>query len=135
MLYSKYHYKFKVEKDLNLKLPISMPDFEHEYCSVKDGVVYVKKGYAWDGASGPVFNTKNTLVASLVHDVLYQAQRLNLIEHNSTNRKNADENFYELLKYFGVNPVRCKIWYLAVRFFGKKSTTKIQDNDKLLSTN
>ena len=78
---------------------------------------------------------KNTLVASLVHDVLYQAQRLNLIEHNSTNRKNADENFYELLKYFGVNPVRCKIWYLAVRFFGKKSTTKIQDNDKLLSTN
>ena len=135
MLYSKYHYKFKVEKDLNLKLPVSMPDFEHEYCSVKDGVVYVKKGYAWDGASGPVFNTKNTLVASLVHDVLYQAQRLNLIEHNSTNRKNADENFYELLKYFGVNPVRCKIWYLAVRFFGKKSTTKTQDNDKLLSTN
>ena len=135
MLYSKYHYKFKVEKDLNLKLPVSMPDFEHEYCSVKDGVVYVKKGYAWDGASGPVFNTKNTLVASLVHDVLYQAQRLNLIEHNSTNRKNADENFYELLKYFGVNSVRCKIWYLAVRFFGKKSTTKIQDNDKLLSTN
>ena len=135
MLYSKYHYKFKVEKDLNLKLPVSMPDFEHEYCSVKDGVVYVKKGYAWDGASGPVFNTKNTLVASLVHDVLYQAQRLNLIEHNSTNRKNADENFYELLKYYGVNLIRCKIWYLAVRFFGKKSTTKIQDNDKLLSTN
>ena len=135
MLYSKYHYKFKVEKDLNLKLPVSMPDFEHEYCSVKNGVVYVKKGYAWDGASGPVFNTKNTLVASLVHDVLYQAQRLNLIEHNSTNRKNADKNFYELLKYFGVNPISCKIWYLAVRFFGKKSTTKIQDNDKLLSTN
>ena len=135
MLYSKYHYKFKAEKDLNLKLPVSMPDFEHEYCSVKDGVVYVKKGYAWDGASGPVFNTKNTLVASLVHDVLYQAQRLNLIEHNSTNRKNADENYYELLKYFAVNPVKWKIWYLAVRFFGKKSTTKIQDNDKLLSTN
>ena len=135
MLYSKYHYKFKVEKDLNLKLPVSMPDFEHEYCAVKDGIIYVKKGYAWDGASGPVFNTKNTLVASLVHDVLYQAQRLNLIEHNSTNRKNADENFYELLKYYRVNSIRCKIWYLAVRFLGKKSTTKIQDNDKLLSTN
>ena len=135
MKYSKYHYKFKVEKDVYLKLPVSMPDFEHDYCAVKNGTIFVNKGYAWDGASGPVFNTKNTLVASLVHDALYQAQRLNLIEHNSTNRKNADENFYELLKYFGVNPIRCKIWYLAVRFFGKKSTTKIQNNDKILSTN
>ena len=135
MKYSKYHYKFKVEEDVYLKLPVSMPDFEHDYCAVKNGTIFVNKGYAWDGASGPVFNTKNTLVASLVHDALYQAQRLNLIEHNSTNRKNADENFYELLKYFGVNPIRCKIWYLAVRFFGKKSTTKIQNNDKILSTN
>lgn len=135
MLYSKYHYKFKVEEDLTLRLPVSMPDFEHDYCMVKNNIIYIKKGYAWDGASGPVFNTKNTLVASLVHDVLYQAQRLKLIEPSSINRKNADKNFFELLKYFGVNPIRRKIWYLAVRFFGKKSTTKIQDNDKLLSTN
>ena len=135
MFYSKYHYKFKVEEDVYFKLPVYMPDFEHDYCAVKNGTIFVNKGYAWDGASGPVFNTKNTLVASLVHDVLYQAQRLNLIEHNSTNRKNADENFYELLKYHGVNPIRCKIWYLAVRFFGKKSTAKLQNNDKLLNTN
>lgn len=135
MFYSKYNYKFKVEEDVYFKLPVSMPDFEHDYCAVKNGTIFVNKGYAWDGASGPVFNTKNTLVASLVHDVLYQAQRLNLIERNSTNRKNADENFYELLKYYGVNPIRCKIWYLAVRFFGKKSTTKLQNNDKLLNTN
>lgn|SRR5574344_478277 len=135
MFYSKYNYKFKVEEDVYFKLPVSMPDFEHDYCAVKNGTIFVNKGYAWDGASGPVFNTKNTLVASLVHDVLYQAQRLNLIERNSTNRKNADENFYELLKYYGVNPIRCKIWYLAVRFFGKKLTTKLQNNDKLLNTN
>ena len=135
MKYSKYKYKFKVEENFSIELPFKIPDFEHEYASSKDGILSVKRGYAWDGASGPIINTRDTLVASLVHDVLYQAMRLNLIKSSKENRQIADKNFFEILKMNGVNSVRRKVWYLAVRLFGKKSTIKIQENDKVKDTN
>lgn len=135
MKYTKYKYKFKVEENFSIELPYKIPDFEHLYASSKDSILEIKKGYAWDGASGPVINTQNTLIASLVHDVLYQAMRLNLIKPNKVNRKIADKNFFEILKMNGVNSVRRTVWYLAVRLFGKKSTVKIQDNDKIKDTN
>lgn len=131
MKYSKYNYKFKVEENFSIELPFKTSDFEHDYAESKDGVLTIKKGYAWDGASGPVINTQNTLIASLVHDVLYQAMRLNLIKSNRENKKIADKNFFEILKMFGVNSVRRKVWYLAVKLFGKKSTKKLQENDKI----
>ena len=134
MKYSKYKYKFKVEENFSIELPIKIPDFEHPYASSKEGVLSIKRGYAWDGASGPIINTQDTLVASLVHDVLYQAMRLNLIKSNSENKRIADKNFFEILKMHGVNSIRRKVWYFAVRLFGKKSTKILQDNDKIKET-
>ena len=134
MKYSKYKYKFKVEENFSIELPFKIPDFVHPYASLKDGILSVKRGYAWDGASGPIINTQDTLVASLVHDVLYQAMRLNLIKSSKENRQFADKNFFEILKIHGVNSIRRKVWYFAVRLFGKKSTIKIQDNDKIKET-
>lgn len=134
MKYSKYKYKFKVEENFSIELPFKIPDFVHPYASLKDGILSVKRGYAWDGASGPVINTRDTLVASLVHDVLYQAMRLNLIKSSEENKKIADKNFFEILKMNGVNSIRSKVWYLAVKLFGKKSTKSIQDNDKIKET-
>ena len=134
MKYSEYKYKFKVEENFSIELTFKIPDIEHEYDSSKDGILSVKKGYAWDGASGPIINTRDTLVASLVHDVLYQAMRLNLIKSSKENRKIADKNFFEILKMNGVNSIRRKVWYFAVRLFGKKSTIKIQENDKVKDT-
>ena len=135
MKYSNYKYKFKVEENFSIELPFKIPDFVHPYASLKDGILSVKRGYAWDGASGPIINTRDTLVASLVHAVLYQAMRLNLIKSSKENRKIADKNFFEILKMNGVNSIRRKVWYLAVRLFGKKSTIKIQENDKVKDTN
>ena len=134
MKYSEYKYKFKVEENFSIELPFKIPDFEHPYASSKDSILSVKKGYAWDGASGPIINTRDTLVASLVHDVLYQAMRLNLIKSSKENRMIADKNFFEILKMNGVNSIRRKVWYFAVKLFGKKSTIKIQENDKVKDT-
>ena len=135
MKYSEYKYKFKVEENFSIELPFKIPDFEHQYASLKDGILEIKKGYAWDGASGPIINTRDTLIASLVYDVLYQAMRLNLIKSSKENRQIADKNFFEILKMNGVNSIRRKVWYFAVRLFGKKSTIKIQENDKVKDTN
>lgn len=134
MKYSEYNYKFKVEENFSIELPFKIADFEHQYASLKDGILSIKKGYAWDGASGPIINTQDTLVASLVHDVLYQAMRLNLIKSNNENKKIADKIFFEILKMHGVNSIRRKVWYFAVRLFGKKSTKSLQDNDKIKET-
>ena len=134
MKYSEYKYKFKVEENFSIELPFKIADFEHEYASSKNGILEIKKGYAWDGASGPVINTKNTLISSLVYDVLYQAMRLNLIKSNNENKNLADKNFFEILKMNGVNSFRSRVWYLAVKLFGKKSTIKNQDNDKIKET-
>lgn len=135
MKYSEYKYKFKVEENFSIELPFKIPDFEHPYASSKDSILSIKRGYAWDGASGPIINTRDTLVASLVHDVLYQAMRLNLIKSSKENKKIADKIFFEILKMHGVNSIRRKVWYFAVRLFGKKSTKNIQDNDKVKDTN
>ena len=40
------------------------------------------EGYSWDGASGPAIDTKDTHLASLVHDGLYQAIRLGRLDPN-----------------------------------------------------
>ena len=135
MKYSEYKYKFKVEENFSIELPFNILFFVLEYASSKDGILSVKRGYAWDGASGPIINTRDTLVASLVHDVLYQAMRLNLIKSSKENRMIADKIFFEILKINGVNSIRRKVWYFAVRLFGKKSTIKIQENDKVKDTN
>ena len=40
-----------------------------------EGLLTIQRGYAWDGASGPTLDTPSTMLASLVHDALYQLLR------------------------------------------------------------
>ena len=44
-----------------------------------DGLLVIKQGYAWDGASGPTIDTKSSMRGSLVHDALYQLIRLGFL--------------------------------------------------------
>lgn len=45
-----------------------------------DGLLTCEKGYAWDGASGPAFDTDTFMRASLVHDAFYQLMRLGHVD-------------------------------------------------------
>ena len=42
---------------------------------ISESKVIVRRGYAWDGASGPTIDTKDSMKATLIHDVLYQVMR------------------------------------------------------------
>ena len=81
--------------------------------------IVIKKGYAWDGASGPTFDTPASFEASLVHDALYQCMRLGYVTKDS--RGGVDRLFRHMLGDMG--PVRRGLWYWAVRLVGKKSST------------
>ena len=78
----------------------------------------IARGYAWDGLSGPTIDTGNTLRASLVHDALYQLIRLGAVEPPA--RKTVDQIFLEHLKEDGVNFIRRRRFYIAVRCFGAR---------------
>lgn len=89
-------------------------------CRARVRRVIVERGYAWDGASGPTFDTCGSTRAALVHDVLYQCMRLGYVTADS--RKAADRLFRAMLKEGGMRPLRRWLWYVAVRRLGRKAS-------------
>ena len=82
------------------------------------GRLTIRKGYNWDGPSGPTFDTPSTLRASLVHDALYQLMRMGLISFSR--RKEVDLIFYRMLRADGMGCLRAQGWLWGVRVFGGK---------------
>lgn len=112
-------YKYQTRKDYHIKLdivpyqPITLP-----FVSMSlDGDTIIRAGYSWDGASGPTIDTLNSMIGSLVHDVVYQLIRLNLIKEEY--KIYADQVFYDILVEDGMSKVRAWIWKSGVATFGK----------------
>jgi len=75
----------------------------------------IKKGYAWDGASGITIDTKSSMRGALIHDALYQLMRMELIDIKW--RKYADELLRDLCIEDGMWRWRANAWYNAVQNF------------------
>jgi hypothetical protein len=73
-----------------------------------DGMLEIRKGYAWDGPSGPTIDTKTFMRGSLVHDALYQLMRAELL--GGEWRKAADEELHTICRADGMNPIRA--WWV-----------------------
>lgn len=87
-----------------------------------DGKLTVKKGYAWDGPSGPVKDTRENMRGSLVHDALYQLMRMEKL-NSRKHREAADREFKEICKADGVSGLRASLYYKALRKFGKPAAS------------
>ena len=92
--------------------------FDSQYLALALGVLIIKKGYAWDGPSGPTFDTKNFMRGSLVHDALYQLMREGVISR-ITYREYADDILKRLCLEDGMSKFRAWYVYKTVRVFGK----------------
>jgi hypothetical protein len=75
-----------------------------------DGLLTVKKSYAWDGPSGPTFDTKNFMRGSLVHDALYQLMRDGYLP--ATFREQADLELHRICREAGMSKFRA--WYVLL---------------------
>ncbi|MGD2065835.1 MAG: hypothetical protein PVI43_01530 [Candidatus Bathyarchaeota archaeon] len=88
-----------------------------EYISLNpNGIMTLAKDYAWDGPSGPTFDTKSFMRGSLFHDAFYQ-----LMDGNHLNiecRKHADMILRRMCLEDGMNWFRAWYVYRAVRLFG-----------------
>jgi hypothetical protein len=108
-------WKYELMRPFTLALPpaLAVP-FDSEYVSIRDGWLVLERGYAWDGASGPTFDTQVTMRGALVHDGLYQAIRLGC----PIAKSDVDTLFHDLLREDGMSKFRAWYWYHAVKWFG-----------------
>lgn len=90
-------------------------DIDTPYISIEHGEVLVRKGYAWDGPSGPTFDTKSFMRGSLFHDALYQLMRLEELPRSL--RHQIDELLIELCLEDKMWPLRAKWVMFGVDYF------------------
>ena len=89
----------------------------HDYIRLDtDGTLTIRAGYAWDGPSGPTFDTKNFMRGSLVHDALYQLMRCRLLPLDQ--REPSDAVLRALCLEDGMSSVRAWWVYQGVRLGG-----------------
>lgn len=107
-------YKYQLAEEFVILTPIVGVMFEHEFFKMFDnGILVIRKGYAWDGASGPTIDTASSMTPSLVHDVLCQAMRLKLLSYEEW-QDTVNEFFYEMCLDKGMWKWRAKYWWWAV---------------------
>ena len=81
----------------------------------KTGRLALKKGYAWDGPSGPTIDSKNFMRGSLVHDACYQLMREKRLPQSQ--RKPADVLLWLICIEDRMSRIRADYVYHAVRTF------------------
>lgn len=112
-------YKYQLDEDYIVQLKHIRPveDIKSEYISIsKNGLLSIKKGYAWDGPSGIAVDSKNFMRGSLVHDSLYQLIREGLLPRES--RALADKELDDACNEDGMSWVRRQWVFYSLRGFG-----------------
>lgn len=109
--------KYRLLSTVECAVP-GIPDFHDGKVRASGGRLTIERGFSWDGASGPTFDTPNTMRPSLVHDALYGAIRRGRLLPGC--RKRADGLFRSMLKESGMGMFRRGYFYLGVRLFGAK---------------
>ena len=126
-------YKYQLYASYSVAIPLVLAaPISTEYIRLDAaGNLFIKRGYAWDGASGPTIQTKNTMRGSLVHDALYQLMREKQLDED-TWRSTADDILKQILREDGMSAIRAWYYHLAVRTFGGPASNPA--NDKLVQT-
>lgn len=125
-------YKYQLTTAYSVEISIKPEnDIDFDYIVLsKQGSMFIKKGYAWDGPSGPTIDTLDFMRPSLVHDALYQLMREKQLDVD-VYRKLADKLLQEMCKEDGMGSARAWIVYLAVRIVGKASATTPSLNQEM----
>jgi hypothetical protein len=115
-------YKYQLEKDYSIEVAIKGERVDSTFISLDEqGTLTIRKGYAWDGPSGPTIDTPDSMRGALVHDALYQSMRdygLDRVKYKNV----ADDTFRQCCREDGMSWLRAFYFYWGVKLFGSKST-------------
>lgn len=87
------------------------------------GFLTMRRGYAWDGPSGPAVDTKNFMRGSLVHDALYQLMREGRLRATPY-RLVADQLLRAMCREDGMGWLRAWWVYKFVRMFAAPAASE-----------
>lgn len=121
-------YKYQLVGDYSLSIAISPEsDITTPFIELSAaGLLTIRKGYAWDGPSGPTIDTKNFMRGSLVHDALYQLMRGKYLDYR-VYRQPADGILKQLCIEDGMSGFRASYVYRSVQAFGEKNARPVAD--------
>lgn len=111
-------YKYQLVADYQHETDIPGMSIGTPFISLsRSGLLTIKAGYAWNGASGPTIDSKSSMRGSLVHDALYQLMGIcpDLLKF----RLYADELLFIICKQDGMGAIRAWLWKKAVNWFGE----------------
>ena len=113
-----HRYKYQLMDDYTIQIDIKPKEnIELKFLALSsEGLLTIKKFYAWDGPSGPTIDSRNFMRGSLVHDALYQLMRLRALDHK-TYRRRADEILKEICLEDGMCSFRAWYVYQGVHIF------------------
>ena len=94
-----------------------------------DGILYACEGYAWDGPSGPTWDTPDFMRGSLFHDVLYQMIREGFIPPDF--KTEADALLRQLCIEDGMSEFRAHYVFEGVARFGASSCEPGSDESEI----
>ena len=115
-------YKYQLKSDYVVDVGIGLAVNTQFLVLTGNGDLFIKSGYAWDGPSGPTFDTNNFMRGSLVHDALYQLMREGHIPESY--REHADGLLQRMCVEDGMTAIRAWWVYKAVRFAGGPSAAR-----------
>lgn len=117
-------YKYQIRNEMRFRLPKEFDGFDIDtgYIALRDCVLTIRRGYAYNGASGPTFDTKNSMRPTAFHDAMYQL----LVEQTLSRHLKPliDELFQELLRQDGMSAIRSAIWHRGVDRHGTNASIR-----------
>lgn len=125
------YYKYMVIETFKIKFDFQIKNFEGKYYIFYDNMLFIKQGYVWNGTLGPTIDSHSTMVASLAHDVMYQAIR----EGASIKKEEADLIFYNFMLQKSSNfisKLRAKTFFLSLKLFSYSSNRGRVENNKII---
>lgn len=127
-------YKYQLVQDYSIRINIEPEsDIYTPFISLSGtGRLAIRRGYTWDGASGPTVDTSTFMRGSLVHDALYQLMRGEYLDHRA-HREYADDLLKQICIEDGMSAFRAWYVYKSVRWFGEKfAALSANANDELV---
>ncbi len=109
-------YKYQLEALYACETPVTGTLIEDDLFTLyESGLLVIRKGFAWDGASGPTFDTKSSMRASLVHDVFCVCMRDGRLSYEKW-QDTVNEFFRQQCIEDGMWHWRAGLWHAAVEF-------------------
>lgn len=111
-------YKYELVQDCSNPTRIKGKEVDTDYFKLtKEGQLTAKKGYRWDGASGPTIDGASTMRATLFHDLIWQLMQEGYVTENYRNYSN--KLFRSMLIEDGMWRWRANVWYYTVDMVGR----------------